>query len=465
MLSLIITLISLETKAQLQPQTRLLGNCPEVCDVSITFNENGSEYIVDWAIPGEDQGDDGSAEDYFAWVSPANMTAVKFPASNPVSTPIRITGGSIYVGDGSFPAGGSFLGTTFRVIVFDDDGTDGLPGTLLDSITVTVDNYEWVDFTGLDVIIEEGSYFMAMEQLWMAPNVAPVGVDTELPITNHSYTYFNMDSTWQLSAYQDFMIRPWICDVNGTRNKINNLDVTYTVFYVNNFNPCVGETPEDGMLTVLGLTTGGGWTGSIGNYAEYFAYAIVTNCGSGSYSSLVFSDAYSQLLPVEYSISAEYLDGTTPDNMVVTLDGANCAQSYFYDEPTTTGALTIPFVHQGIYLRSIIINGAVHFTSYIEITDDFHEDIVLTGIHDHKDVQQNNIKLFPNPATDVLNISSDQVIEKVSLYNCSGQKVYESTKCNTSTCQINTSKYTAGIYRISISSKHHTVNKSFVILD
>ena len=79
---------------------------------------------------------------------PASMHAVKF---TPLGYPATAIGGQIYVGDGSFP--GPFLGTEFGIALFDDDGPGGLPGTMLDSSGVTVNNYGWVSFDWISATI------------------------------------------------------------------------------------------------------------------------------------------------------------------------------------------------------------------------------------------------------------------------------------------------------------------------
>jgi hypothetical protein len=57
-----------------------------------------------------------------------------------------------------------------------------------------------------------------------------------------------------------------------------------------------------------------------------------------------------------------------------------------------------------------------------------------------------NIVIYPNPATDVLNIANASALEgkKVALYNTIGQKVYEAT--GSANMQINTGQFAAGLY-------------------
>ena len=129
--------------------------------------------------------DDGGIEDFALWQDAGSLNAVRF---TPPGYPVQIVGARFNVGDGSFP--GPFLGSGFTVCVFDDDGPDGLPGTLLDSVPVTVNNYHWVEAHGLSAVITSGDYYIAMLQTAAPPAAAPLGVDMSLPTYNRSYSKF-----------------------------------------------------------------------------------------------------------------------------------------------------------------------------------------------------------------------------------------------------------------------------------
>lgn len=173
---------------------------------------NDGTLSLSWGLP---QGpyeiilDDGEADDFFVYANAGSWHAVKF---TPAGYPATVIGGSFYVGDGSFP--GPFLGTDFGVAVFDDDGTNGLPGTMLDSNGVTVNNSGWVSLDWLNAVIEDGSFYLAMYQSGDVPHAAPIGIDSDNPTHFKSYTRFQT-SNWNLSPLQDFMIRAWI---NGPGN-------------------------------------------------------------------------------------------------------------------------------------------------------------------------------------------------------------------------------------------------------
>ena len=204
--------------------------------------------IVRGVPPLEYKYDDGTHEDLIIPVTAGGQTAVQFfPITN---YPFTITGGKVNVGDGTFPAGADYLGTDFRIIVYDDDGEDNLPGTVLDSITVTVDKYEWIKFGGLNVEIDNGTFYMAMKQLHGPTSSAPVGVDNQPPIENRSYIKLPGSENWVLNSYQDIMIRALTCSGHEIRSANENY-TWYQLGRVSNFDPDNGETPQDGILTVI----------------------------------------------------------------------------------------------------------------------------------------------------------------------------------------------------------------------
>jgi hypothetical protein len=244
-LTVIFSIFLLNTKVTIcQPAPDL-----HFCTVSAWLINSDSVCVVGGSGPIEFNWDDGSWEDMFAWAAPGGMVAVKY---SPAGYPFQIIGGALNVGDGSFPIGANFLGNNMRILIFDDDGPGNLPGTILDSLTVTVDNYEWVYFDRLDATIEEGDFYIGMKQLNDAPSTPPVGVDTDVPTVYKSYTK-NPSGEWQPSVYNDFMIRAYSCSVQNDARKLDNNDVYwwYEITRVSDFDPENGEGPEDGNLLIL----------------------------------------------------------------------------------------------------------------------------------------------------------------------------------------------------------------------
>ena len=173
---------------------------------SASVNATDTQADVTWCVPNgpyELLYDDGSAENFAAWQLPGNMNAVKF---TPKGYPATVVGAKLFVGDGSFPAGGVINGAGFGVAVF-NTGANGMPGTMLDSVAASVTNYGWIDVSGLNAVVTSGDFFIVMIQGTMSPNCAPIGVDETTPKAYKSYSRnVSTNSPWGISPYQDFMM-------------------------------------------------------------------------------------------------------------------------------------------------------------------------------------------------------------------------------------------------------------------
>ena len=80
------------------------------------------------------------------------------------------------------------------------------------------------------------------------------------------------------------------------------------------------------------------------------------------------------------------------------------------------------------------------------------------GVEDESLVTLN---MYPNPAIDVLNISSQSTINTVEIFNILGQKVITMQVEDTS-AEINVSNLNAGIYLIKYEINNSTSTKKFV---
>ncbi len=392
--------------------------------VQADVNQDDTECLITWSPPEgsyEIIYDDGTAEDYVSWTVPGNAIAVKF---TPAGYPATVTGGRLYVGDGSFPANANFLGSRFAIGVMDDNGTNGLPGTLLDSIVVDVNNYYWVTFDSLNATITEGDFFLVMWQLAFPPNAAPVGVDNQNPTVYRSYVKVG-NHNWTVSPYQDFMLRAVVNGINtgatmnaGAEDKMiyppkiagfkgyiatgppkgipgmeksgiirpvesqaGDRDMTdYTVALVDGFDPDAGQTPEDGTLTPL-LNTGNtsyndtGW----GGLAEgWYAYAVAVNYESGDTSDWTYSNIVGHLKDVAVTMHFTLCDGETPDNIIVTLVGHSYPFNTYIDTTNENGYVGFDSVIKGFYDIFVAKVGYQNFQHLNRgIFADYSEDVIL----------------------------------------------------------------------------------------
>jgi len=365
--------------------------------VTATVIDNDTKVRVDWMLPEpvyEILYDDGVAEDYAMWLFSGNANAVKF---TPSGYPVHIMGGRVFVGDGSFPANANFLGSTFGMAVHAADGENGMPGTTLDSIEVTVTNYGWVTFYGLNVHIESGNFYLAMYQGGTPPNAAPIGVDLTPPTVFRSYSKV-VGGFWSVSAFQDFMMRaivsspiltpltPETSEVvipakasqakhlfisqngypmlqtpgtvkNGEIKMVEGMNnergvVNYQVARVSGFNPAAGETPwNDGTLTILSTTTNLTYTDNGYNNLPmgWYAYAVRAKYTNDDYSVWAYSNLVPRLLDVAVTINVSCCNGAEPSGAEVSLIARNYPFTNYYAVTDATGTVVFDSVFKGFY--------------------------------------------------------------------------------------------------------------------
>ena len=88
------------------------------------------------------------------------------------------------------------------------------------------------------------------------------------------------------------------------------------------------------------------------------------------------------------------------------------------------------------------------------------ESMFVTGLENI--VDENRINVFPNPATDYLNISASMDIRSITIYNQVGQLVFAG-KTDSKTYTLNTANYLAGLYFIQLETEKGMISKRVVI--
>jgi len=329
---------AIPAESEILPNQKFTDSRPFV-HATVMDDDTWCEVVWGWYPPyWELVYDDGEADDYFIYANSGSMNANRF---TPYGYPINIIGGRIYVGDGSFP--GPFLGTSFQVLVYDDDGEDGLPGTALDSMDVTVNNYGWVEFEGMTANISEGDFYLAMKQTAPSPNAAPVGVDNDNPTYFISYCYFQGAPGWVLSPLQDFMIRAWVV---GYEEPSRDIDY-YQLDRFSGFDP--DGSPILGDTTLLDTTSNVYYndTNWAGLEAGWYAYGLKTHYTSGEWTDYDVSNIVPHLLNHDLTINVDLCDTTWPDLTEVTLEGSS--YPYWSYSLNGSGALLFEEVFEGYY--------------------------------------------------------------------------------------------------------------------
>ncbi|MBI9038382.1 MAG: T9SS type A sorting domain-containing protein [Bacteroidales bacterium] len=86
---------------------------------------------------------------------------------------------------------------------------------------------------------------------------------------------------------------------------------------------------------------------------------------------------------------------------------------------------------------------------------------IIKNNSDLNDVS-NNINIYPNPANDIINISSNEVINKIEIINLSGQILINSVE-NSRNVRLNMETFSSGVYLIKIYTSDNIKTKIFTI--
>ncbi len=84
-----------------------------------------------------------------------------------------------------------------------------------------------------------------------------------------------------------------------------------------------------------------------------------------------------------------------------------------------------------------------------------HKNTVLSN----NEFVKNNIKIYPNPSREMLNISSESAIESIAIYNTLGQIVHQQKSGNE---VVNISNLANGVYILTATSGDQTMRKQFI---
>jgi hypothetical protein len=87
------------------------------------------------------------------------------------------------------------------------------------------------------------------------------------------------------------------------------------------------------------------------------------------------------------------------------------------------------------------------------------------GIEDGNLLSDAQLSLWPNPASDVLNIElcNNNTINCITVYNASGKVVYAASNINSTQFSVSTAAFDSGVYFIQVQTPHGMVNAKFVV--
>ena len=105
--------------------------------------------------------------------------------------------------------------------------------------------------------------------------------------------------------------------------------------------------------------------------------------------------------------------------------------------------------HWCYYVTTLFKNSADNTTLCEASSDTVCVNFPATGVIEPGNSQ---IMIYPNPATEVVNVKSDQTITGIEVINFIGQPVYVNNKVDSKTAKIDVVTFKTGVYFVKVST-------------
>ena len=153
----------------------------------------------------------------------------------------------------------------------------------------------------------------------------------------------------------------------------------------------------------------------------------------------------------------------SPNQITFLVDGVG----YYTYNPATKNASTWPFDLEQFLLLNVAMGGIggtidPNFTQspmvidYVRVYQ--NADILSTK----RFTGNTEVRMYPNPTINFVNISSDMAIEAVEMYNVLGKKVHQA-KTNSNTLNLDVSTFAKGLYILKFNVNNGTVIKKLIV--
>lgn len=200
-------------------------------------------------------------------------------------------------------------------------------------------------------------------------------------------------------------------------------------------------------------------------------YNIMSNCGENGSSALsedlvvTLGSGQEETCLAPTGLQASVEENATDFNYLfkVTLTWNTVAEANSYNvyidgelfgENVTNNSYTVGSDYEGTLVFEVTSNCD---NGESDMSQPLSVKMEHIGINEY----ENNLEIFPNPATDKLYISSNDAIKEISIYDITGVMVYKEQAAMNNEITIDIDKLHAGLYIIKIKTDNYNVVKRF----
>ncbi|HLN53242.1 MAG TPA: T9SS type A sorting domain-containing protein [Lentimicrobium sp.] len=351
---------------------------------NITWDAATLEYTIQY--------DNDSVYYYLTSFSDARESAIRF---TPQSYPCQVKRAILNVHDAGLGQG--YPPSSFDVKVYDDDGNDGRPGTLLGQVTATPGGDGWfeVDLSSFDIMITSGDFYIAHVQTSSMPQYVEIGLDQSEHPENRSWSKPASWSTWELEQYYyHFMIRAVVSgstsdeitlnsDDNQTTDQGNCNRGTESMTGYSVYRLLAGQQEDpSSWITLAGDEAITDYTDTQWNslpFGEYL-YAVRTNYDNGVISSPGFSNVLERNMYVTANIELATNTDYRPLDPHIVLTNIDDPSTTYTIDTAYAGIATISPFKRGTYRLQVWHHNFYPFDEVLDMTTPGNMQILLTEI-------------------------------------------------------------------------------------
>ena len=340
-----------------------------VSNVSVYLDSVSMHVPVSWNAPSgsyELLYDDGIQDNFTVWAMPGNMNALRF---TPAGYPAKITGGSVHIGsNGNYPAGSNPL-VPFQIRIYDATGTGGTPGaSLAGPFEIIPAALGWLDFSlPLNIVINSGSFYIAMVQGGSAPNACGIAIDETNP-QFRSYSRFVTGGGPWFPAGGNFMIRAR-CDGPGGPACLSDEQGSATNYSVYRLRQ--GEEQNTAAWTQIASTAATATTDSSWNLLPCgpYRWGVKTRYPGNRWSAAAFSNILGKCwtAPVEIHLALSCANSNQTETFVRMMNLAY-PDTLYAAVPDSSGTIIFPKVWKGTYKLTVTHFGYDTITQSVAVT-------------------------------------------------------------------------------------------------